>query len=93
MSEPSGEEVIVLPPLPLATGRLLPDGSDECTDAASRRITEVSLVVRTEDGAEHRLPLVEQHGAWWAPAPPRWTAPPDRSTDRATSRNHPHPEG
>ncbi|MGY1773630.1 hypothetical protein [Blastococcus sp. SYSU D00813] len=90
MSEPSGEEVIVLPPLPLATGRLLPDGSD----AASRRITEVALVVRTEDGAEHRLPLVEQHGAWWAPAPPQWTAPPDRSTDRATSGgNHPHPEG
>lgn len=90
MSEPSGEEVIVLPPLPLATGRLLPDGADP----ASRRITEVALVVRTEDGAEHRLPLVEQHGAWWAPAAPRWTAPPDRSTDRATpAGNHPHPEG
>lgn len=90
MSEPSGEEVIVLPPLPLATGRLLPDGSG----TASRRITEVALVVRTEDGAEHRLPLVEQHGAWWAPAPPHWTAPPGPSTDRATSAgNHPHPEG
>ena len=90
MSEPSGEEVIVLPPLPLATGRLLPDG----TDPASRRITEVDLVVRTEDGAEHRVRLVEQHGAWWAPAPPRWTVSPDRSTDRATQpENHPHPLG
>ena len=91
MSEPSGEEVIVLPPLPLATGRLLPGGD---RDPAARRITDVTLVVRTEDGAEHRLPLVEQHGAWWAPAPPHWTALPGRSTDRATSGgNHPHPEG
>ena len=86
MSEPSGEEVIVLPPLPLATGRLLPGGPD----AAPRRITEVALVVRTEDGAEHSVALVEQHGAWWAPAQPRWTP----STDRATpAGNHPHPEG
>ena len=91
MSEPSGEEVIVLPPLPLATGRLLPDGPD----ATARRITEVALVVRTEDGAEHRVALVEQHGAWWAPAQPRWTAgDPGPSTDRATpAGNHPHPEG
>ncbi|MGY1741606.1 MULTISPECIES: hypothetical protein [unclassified Blastococcus] len=90
MSEPSGEEVIVLPPLPLATGRLLPDGAD----APARRITEVALVVRTEDGAEHRVALVEQHGAWWAPTPPRWAPAGDRSTDRATpAGNHPHPEG
>ena len=92
MSEPSGEEVLVLPPLPLATGRLLPGGDD--ADPAVRRVTEVAIVVRTEDGAEHRLPLVEQHGAWWAPAPPRWTPAADPSTDRATSAgNHPHPEG
>jgi hypothetical protein len=89
VSEPSGEEVLVLPPLPLATGQLLPGGEDG-DDVTTRRVTEVALVVRTEDGAEHRLPLVEQHGAWWAPAPPRWTV----STDRATSAgNHPHPEG
>jgi hypothetical protein len=88
VSEPSGEEVIVLPPLPLATGRLLP-GGDDTVDLAARRITEVALVVRTEDGAEHRVVLSEQHGAWWAPAQPSW-AP---STDRATSGNHPHPEG
>ena len=88
MSEPSGEEVIVLPPLPLATGQLLPGGPG--ADPAARRITEVALVVRTEDGAEHRVTLVEQHGAWWAPAQPLWTP----STDRATSAgNHPHPEG
>ncbi len=88
MSEPSGEEVIVLPPLPLATGRLLPGGTTD--PAAARRVTEVALVVRTEDGTEHRVDLVEQHGAWWAPAQPRWTP----STDRATpAGNHPHPEG
>jgi hypothetical protein len=80
VSEPSGEEVIVLPPLPLATGRLLPGGAG----TAPRRITEVSLVVRTDDGVEHRVALDEQHGAWWAPATPRWSVPPDRSTDRAT---------
>ncbi|WP_199589257.1 hypothetical protein [Blastococcus sp. TF02A-26] len=90
MSEPSGEESIVLPPLPLATGLLLPGGG---AADASRRIAEVALVVRTEDGVEHRVPLVEQHGAWWAPSPPRWTPESARSTDRATSRNHPHPEG
>ncbi|SEO77964.1 hypothetical protein [Trujillonella endophytica] len=91
MSEPPGE-VIVLPPLPLATGQVLP-GGEGAADAA-RRITEVALVVRTEDGAEHRVVLVEQHGAWWAPAQPRWTTSPDRSTDRATpAGNHPHPEG
>ncbi len=50
----------------------------------------MNVVVRTEDGAEHHLSLVEQHGAWGAPTPPRWQA----STDRATpAGNHPHPEG
>ena len=88
MSEPSGEEVVVLPPLPLATGQLLPGG--EAVPAAARRITQIALVVRTEDGAEHRVALVEQHGAWWAPAQPRWLV----STDRATpAGSHPHPEG
>ncbi len=92
MSEPSGEEVIVLPPLPLATGRLLPSGTPG--PEAARRIAAVALVVRTEDGTEHRVDLVEQHGAWWAPAQPRWTASGDLSTDRATpAGNHPHPEG
>jgi hypothetical protein len=89
VSEPSGEEVVVLPPLPLATGRLLP-GGEGAADLGARRITEVALVVRTEDGVEHRVALVEQHGAWWAPAQLRWTP----STDRATpAGNHPHPEG
>ena len=92
MSEPSGEEVLVLPPLPLATGRLLPGGDD--AGPMARRVAEVALVVRTEDGAEHRLPLVEQHGAWWAPPQPRWTRSPELSTERATpAGNHPHPEG
>jgi hypothetical protein len=92
VSEPSGDEVLVLPPLPLATGRLLPGG--EGAASAARRVAEVALVVRTEDGAEHRVALVEQHGAWWAPAQPRWAPSPDLSTDRATrTGNHPHPEG
>ena len=78
-----------MPPLPLATGRLLPGGGADAT----RRIAEVALVVRTEDGVEHRVALVEQHGAWWAPAAPRWTPDADRSTDRATPVIHPHPEG
>ena len=78
-----------MPPLPLATGRLLPGGGGA---DATRRIAEVALVVRTEDGVEHRVALVEQHGAWWAPATPRWTPDPDRSTDRATPVIHPHPE-
>jgi hypothetical protein len=61
-SEPPGEDLLVLPPIPLATGRLLRDDDDRPVP-----ITAVELVVSTEDGAEHRIPLVARHGAWWPP--------------------------
>ncbi|WP_369258093.1 hypothetical protein [Geodermatophilus amargosae] len=61
-SEPPGEDLLVLPPIPLATGRLLRDDGDRPVP-----ITAVELVVSTEDGAEHRIPLVARHGAWWPP--------------------------
>ena len=60
-SEPP-EDVLVLPPIPLATGRLLRDDDDR-----PRVITAVEVVVSTEDGGEHRIALVPRHGAWWAP--------------------------
>ena len=64
MAEPPGEDVLVLPPIPLATGGLLepPDG-----DGDPVRITKVEFVVSTEDSGELRIPLVRRHGAWWAP--------------------------
>ncbi len=61
-SEPPGEDLLVLPPIPLATGRLLRDGDDRPVPIAA-----VALVVSTEDGVEHRIPLVARHGAWWPP--------------------------
>ena len=63
MAEPPGEDVLVVPPIPLATGHVLePEG-----DGPPVRITTVELVVSTEDGGELRIPLVQRHGAWWAP--------------------------
>jgi hypothetical protein len=62
MADPSGDDVLVVPPIPLATGQLL-----EPADGPPVRITTVELVVSTEDGAELRIPLVNRHGAWWAP--------------------------
>jgi hypothetical protein len=59
-SEPP-EDLLVLPPIPLATGRLLRE------DDRAVAITGVELVVSTEDGGEHRIALVPRHGAWWAP--------------------------
>ena len=63
MVESPTEDVLVLPPIPLATGSLLepPD------DGAPVRITKLEFVVSTEDGGELRIPLVHRHGAWWAP--------------------------
>ena len=61
MAEPPGDDVLVVPPMPLATGQLLePEG-----DGPLVRITKVEFVVSTEDGAERRIPLVLRHGAWW----------------------------
>jgi hypothetical protein len=64
MAEPPADDVLVLPPVPLATGQLL---EPEEGDGAPVRITTVELVVCTEDGGELRIPLVHRHGAWWAP--------------------------
>ncbi|PRY49433.1 hypothetical protein LY71_106211 [Geodermatophilus tzadiensis] len=61
-SEPPGEDALVLPPVPLATGRLL-----RLDDESTVAVTAVELVVSTEDGAEHRIALVPRHGAWWPP--------------------------
>jgi hypothetical protein len=62
-AEPPGEDVLVVPPIPLATGQLLePDG-----DGPPVRITGLELVISTEDGGQLRIPLVHRHGAWWAP--------------------------
>jgi hypothetical protein len=59
-SEPS---LLTLPPIPLATGQLVfPRGEDR-----PQRLSRVELVLTTELGEEVRMPLVEQHGAWWAP--------------------------
>jgi hypothetical protein len=62
MAEPTGDDVLVVPPMPLATGQLLESG-----DGPPRRITKLEFVVSTEDGDELRIPLVLRHGAWWAP--------------------------
>ena len=63
MAELPDEDHLVLPPMPLATGRFLePEG-----DGPPLRITALEFVVSTEDGGELRIPLVHHHGAWWAP--------------------------
>ncbi len=63
MVEPPGEDVLVVPPIPLATGRLL-ESED---DGPPLRVTGLELVISTEDGEQLRIPLVHRHGAWWAP--------------------------
>ncbi|MGY2064413.1 hypothetical protein [Blastococcus sp. SYSU DS0619] len=63
MAELPDEDLLVLPPMPLATGRLLePEG-----EGSPVRITKLEFVVSTEDGGELRIPLEHRHGAWWAP--------------------------
>ena len=64
--EPSPAEdadVLFLPPVPLATGRLL----EPETEGDPVPITGVEIVVFTDDGEQLRIPLVHRHGAWWAP--------------------------
>ena len=63
MSDQTTEQLLFLPPVPLATGEVL---DDEDTGEL-RRITAVEVVVSTEDGGELRIPLVHRHGGWWAP--------------------------
>jgi hypothetical protein len=63
MAQPPGDDVLVVPPIPLATGQLL-----ESEDGGPPvRITTVEVVISTEDGGELRIPLAHRHGAWWAP--------------------------
>ncbi|SFL23500.1 hypothetical protein [Geodermatophilus ruber] len=62
MAESCAEDDLVLPPVPLATGRRVD------LDGTSRRVARVELVVSTEDGGELRIPLEHHHGGWWAPA-------------------------
>jgi hypothetical protein len=62
MVEPD-EDVLFVPPVPLATGQLL----EPEDDGPPLRITKLEFVVYTEDGNELRIPLVHRHGAWWAP--------------------------
>jgi hypothetical protein len=63
MIEPPGEDVLVVPPIPLATGQLL----EPEDDGPPVRVTGLELVISTEDGEQLRIPLVHRHGAWWAP--------------------------
>ena len=63
MNDQTTEQLLFLPPVPLATGELL----DDEDSGELRRVTAVEVVVSTEDGGELRIPLVHRHGAWWAP--------------------------
>jgi hypothetical protein len=63
MVEPPGEDVLVVPPIPLATGQML----EPEDDGPPVRVTGLELVISTEDGEQLRIPLVHRHGAWWAP--------------------------
>ena len=63
MVEPPGEDVLVVPPIPLATGQVL----ETEDDGQPVRVTGLELVISTEDGGQLRIPLVHRHGAWWAP--------------------------
>ena len=63
MVEPPGEDALVVPPIPLATGQVL----EPEDDGPPVRVTGVELVISTEDGGQLRIPLVHRHGAWWAP--------------------------
>ena len=63
MVEQPGEDVLVVPPIPLATGQVL----EPEDDGPPVRVTGMELVISTEDGGQLRIPLVHRHGAWWAP--------------------------
>ncbi|SNS70986.1 hypothetical protein SAMN06893096_1072 [Geodermatophilus pulveris] len=86
MAEPPVEDDLVLPPLPLATGRTVRLGG------TGHRVSRVELVVSTEDGEELRIPLEHHHGGWWPP-PARTSAPAGVSADRVSPADHLHPEG
>jgi hypothetical protein len=62
MAQSPDEDVLFVPPVPLATGALL----EAADDGPPLRITKLEFVISTEDGGELRIPLVHRHGAWWA---------------------------
>ena len=60
MPESPGQDVLVLPPIPLATGDLLePEGDGEPV-----RITKLEFVISTEDGGELRFLAGHWPGSW-----------------------------
>jgi hypothetical protein len=63
VTEREQQELLFLPPVPLATGAVL----DDEESGELHRVTKVEVVVTTDDGAELRIPLEHRHGAWWAP--------------------------
>lgn len=63
MTGPPQDDVLVVPPIPLATGTVL----EPADDGPPVAISSVEIVVCTADGGELRIPLVHRHGAWWAP--------------------------
>ena len=66
VADTSELSLLSLPPIPLATGQLVFARGE----GQPQRLTHVALVLTTEDGEEVRLPLVQQHGAWWPPTAP-----------------------
>ena len=63
MAEPPADDVLVVPPMPLATGQVIEPPDDGPPLWRMWRKPQV----RAEDGGELRIPLVHRHGAWWAP--------------------------
>lgn len=63
MTESEQGALLFLPPVPLATGEVL----DDENSGELHRVTNVEVVVTTDDGAQLRIPLEHRHGAWWAP--------------------------
>ena len=63
MTQSAELALLVVPPMPLATGQLLLAEDD----GRPMRISTVALVMTTDEGAEARVALQEWHGAWWPP--------------------------
>ena len=85
MAEPPGDDVLVVPPMPLATGQLLePEGDGPPVRITKRRVRRL-----------HRGRRRAPH----PPGPPArrlvgaLIASPRGSSDAVTARIHPHPEG
>ena len=64
MNETFREDVLTFPPIPLATGSVVLDEA-----GVPAVIESVAVLVRTVDGREFPLDLVQRHGGWWPPGP------------------------